>query len=637
MPPDEALADVPTSAHPAQGPGWTPLRRQAHAQDDEALGARIRLAAIMTVLGGIAFGCAAAGWMIGGNSQLISAYFFATQDAPVLLAFGLFSIVAVAAFRNDWAIAAICPIDRRRAWWLAAVILVIACGLIWIGTYLVYRRFGLAMDEFMADFDARIIARGHLLAAVAPEWRDDVPALQPIFRLELPGNAYWSSAYLPMNAAIRAVFVLLGAPTSQGIVLAGVAIIAVFAVARRLWPDRPDAAVVVAALTACSSQFLITAMTPYAMTAHLALNMIWLWLFLGDTRGRHALAAGVGFVACGLHQVIFHPLFVAPFIVSLMRARRWKLTAWYLAAYGAIGLFWVLYWAIELRVVSVPAGPAGPSADFGIGHFIRHVVAIVDLSPGGLFFMALNLLRFIAWQSPLVIPLALIGLMTQGERNRTIVDLAAGIALTLAAMLVLMPFQGHGWGYRYLHGFLGGLALIAAQGWIRITSNRVRAPRAPAFALALSILVSLAVVLPWQAYQVRALVTPYASAVAAIERAEADVVLVDPIDIWYGEDLVRNDPFLRARPKVLSLPRLDEAHLRELCARYDVAIFDRDDARHFGLRGMQYTRDVVARDQALRALARSLRCGHPVLSAGMSPTAVNRESAQPRRRVRRPG
>ncbi|HTO81013.1 MAG TPA: hypothetical protein VMQ73_02210, partial [Methylomirabilota bacterium] len=232
----------------------------------------------MSVLAGLSFGCAFAGWTLGQDSALISAWFFAVQDAPVLLVLGLFFLVAGAALRTDWGPVALRPIDPQRAVRLVAIMLAIVCGAVWVGSHVVYRDFALAMDEFMADFDARIIAHGRLLASVAPDWRDVVPALQPMFRLELPDNAVWSSAYLPMNAAIRAVFVLLGAPALEGVALAAVAIVAVFALARRLWPERPDAAVVAAVLLACSSQFLVIAMTPYAMTAHLALNMLWLWL-----------------------------------------------------------------------------------------------------------------------------------------------------------------------------------------------------------------------------------------------------------------------------------------------------------------------------------------------------------------------
>ena len=322
----------------------------------------------------------------------------------------------------------------------------------------------------MADFDARIIATGRLLASVAPDWRAYVPALQPIFRLEVADNAYWISSYLPMNAAIRAPFVLLGEPALQGVVLAAISLLALFGIARRLWPERPDAAVVGVVLLACSSQFLITAMTPYAMTAHLALNTIWLWLFLRDSRAGHVMAGGVAFVACGLHQVVFHPLFAAPFVLSLALARRWTLAAYYTGVYAAAGLFWILYWSLVLRAAHAPMAEA---ADGGILQFVHRVVHMVDLNAGSFAQLGLNVLRFVAWQSPLLIPLAAVGLTAGREGNRTIVALVGGIALTLTAVLVLMPFQGHGWGYRYLHGLLGSFSLIAAQGWIYVTDRGV--------------------------------------------------------------------------------------------------------------------------------------------------------------------
>jgi membrane associated rhomboid family serine protease len=61
--------------------------------------------------------------------------------------------------------------------------------------------------------------------------------------------------------------------------LAALAVVAIFGVARRLWPARLDAALLSALLVATSLQVLVTSMTSYAMTAHLTLNLIWLWLF----------------------------------------------------------------------------------------------------------------------------------------------------------------------------------------------------------------------------------------------------------------------------------------------------------------------------------------------------------------------
>jgi hypothetical protein len=107
-------------------------------------------------------------------------------------------------------------------------------------------------------------------------------------------------------------------------------------------------------------------------------------------------------------------------------------------------------------------------------------------------------------------------------------------------------------------------------------------------------------------------------AAEAIGRSDAQVVLVDPMEAWFGgwgADLVRNDPFLRTSPKVMALGHLDEEGLRKLCRNYDVALFDRRDAAQFGLR-MEQTAlaspPAVRRYEELRKLMASLGCGRPI-------------------------
>jgi hypothetical protein len=562
----------------------------------------------------LCFGGALAGGLIaavsGGDSTELPKFYLIFQDAPALLLLGLFLL-----FAGRWATArgeaAAATIARMQGWGPAWIIALLAAGVSYAGAYLVYRHFALSVDEFMADFDARIIAAGRLLAPVAPEWRDYVPALQPIFLLEVPENAYWVSSYLPINAAIRAAFLLLGDPALSGAALAGVSLLALFGVARKLWPDRPDAAVVAVLLLACSPQFLVTAMTPYAMTAHLALNLVWLWLFLRDTRTSHVLAAAVGFAACGLHQVIFHPLFAAPFLLSVLLARRWQLAAFYAASYAAIGLFWILYWSWLLHDL---AEPAARTASLGLAYQIGRIAEMVQVNIfASVSYMGLNLFRFVAWEVPLTIPLALIGVILCRRRGTLTRDLALGIVLTLAVVAILMPYQGHGWGYRYLHGLLGSLSLLAAQGWIALSERGETKERAPL--LLASLAVSLLLLFPWFAWQARAQVTPYAAASAAIARSDAQIVVIDPTGIWYGIDLVRNDPFLRAAPKVMALGYLREAEIEKLCRSYDVALFDRRDAAHFGLRDERTELSsprAFARYGELRSFMASLNCGRPV-------------------------
>lgn len=539
------------------------------------------------------------------DSTLISFHFMA-QDGPALLIIGLVCIVMSRFLERTPPRA----LDRRLSqrgsmWFICIAAVVVSCVIILIRRF-TYHDFALSLDEFMADFDARIFVGGRMLAPVAPEWREFVPALQPIFRLAVPEDAYIASSYLPGNAILRAGFILLGDGGLAGVVLAVVALVALYGVARSLWPDRPDAAAVSVVFLAASSQFLVTAATPYAMTAHLALNLTWLWLFLRDTRSSHGLAGAVAFVACGLHQVVFHPLFTAPFVISLVVKRRWKTAAFYGVVYAASAVFWILYGTLLLRGAGAVSAD---SASVGLTDFSRRVTELIDPSFDSVALMLLNLFRFLAWQSPLVVPLALFGLRSRGHRNVTVTCLLLGIAVTLAVAFAVLPFQGHGWGYRYLHGTLGSLSLIAAQGWIYATKDVSGSRVSPRIALLTSVACSLFVLLPWHLYQVHTFVSPYASASRAIERASAEVVVVDDFDIWYGSDLVRNDPFLRASPKVVSLRFLDERRLRALCGRSSVAIFDRDDALSFGLRIESMSEPVAARQRLMRDVMASIGCG----------------------------
>jgi len=539
------------------------------------------------------------------GSQLISQYFFVFQDAPVLVLLGAFLLVAQGLLRLRLAVTTPIWVSARHARSIAWATAAAVGALIYAGTHLVCRDYGLSLDEFMAEFDSRIIAGGKLMAPVTGEWRDLVPALQPIFRLPVPENAYWLSSYLPMNAAIRGAFLWLGDPTWAGVTLAAIALATLFAVARQLWPDRPDAAVISVILLATSAQFLVAAMTPYAMTAHLCLNLVWLWLFLRNAWWGHIAAVAVAFVASGLHQVAFHPLFAAPFLLSLLTTRRWSLAGFYGGAYAAIVLFWVLYW--NLLIGTTITTPIATNA--GLLSFVKRIGEIANFEPASLALMLFNLLRFLAWQSPLLLPLALLGLVNCRNRSGILLNLGLGIALTLAVVLVVMPFQGHGWGYRYLHGMLGSMALLGAQGWIWLSDRSAHLRRQLSYVFVLSIALSIFVLLPWRLLQVYAFVGPYAAASAAIAHSKADVVVVDASNIWYGVDLVRNDPLLASPPRVLNLTSLRSDQIKQLCGRYRMAIFDSEDASRVSLPLAPGQWPATAENaQRLRELMRSLDC-----------------------------
>ncbi|MDB5698293.1 MAG: hypothetical protein JWN69_1097 [Alphaproteobacteria bacterium] len=498
------------------------------------------------------------------------------------------------------------PMPDPRSWIvpLAAAVLVLC----YAGTFVVFHNYGLSLDEFMAGFDARIFGEGTLFARLPAEWRTHSDALQPLFVLKVPGDVAWSSSYLPGNAAIRALFEAIGDGALASPALAGVAVVLVYLVARKLAPKDGEFACVAVLLFATSSQFLITAMTPYSMTAHLAFNLAWLWLMLHDRPWSRAAALAVSFVACGLHQMVFHPLFVAPFLIWMWATGQRRLALFYSAAIAAFALFWIVYWQLAIAW----ALPDAPDAAHLGGTFLaeRAVTMVYEaMQIGTLILIVENLLRFMTWQNPLALVLVAAAFLTIRRQPTIAQALLGGIVLMFAAIFVLMPYQGHGWGYRYLHGLLGSFALAAAFGWRTIVNEAPELRRRLQVGLGIAILASMAVLLPLRAYQAHHFATPYATASANIAHIDADVVILDSGDRWYGGDLVRNDPFLRRRPIILLDQTLKPGAAQSLCRRYRVKVIS-DSSPEFGqIRRMTMTdAALVKKAQRLQRL-RIAGCG----------------------------
>jgi len=519
---------------------------------------------------------------IGGPQFVwLTAHFFQAQDRLWLAVFVLLFLgLAVAPL----------PIITSRAMSFmprkphAALVILALCVFIAgvVGMHMIFHGFHLSRDEILAEFDAVIFRSGRFEAPIDMEWRPFASALEPRFMLPNFQDVGFVSSYLPVNAGFRALVGLIADSNLTSPLLAAAAVLATFGVARRLWPTRLDAAVVCTLLVATSSQVLITSMTSYAMTAHLALNMIWLWFFLRDDKIGHGAAIATGFLASGLHQLIFHPLFAAPFIVRLWESERRSLALVYVASYAAICFFWIAYW----KLVLVWQGIAPQISDnTGPSYFLARIVVLVGgFQWAGVGLMLDNLLRFVSWQSPALLPLALLAYPAIRRGCGIAGELTAGLLLTLLAMFILLPYQGHGWGYRYVHGLIGSAALLGGYGWValssRMTEDEIGASRAM---LAICSAVALLVLLPARIMQAHDFVWPYFKASNAIERAPADVVIVDKSRLLFAEDLVRNDPFLRNRPKVLDLTNLSNANIEHLCMHYSVAIFDYGQATALGI------------------------------------------------------
>ena len=476
-----------------------------------------------------------------------------------------------------------------------------------VGTFVVFHGFAVSRDEAMARFDETIIAHGRLIWSVPVHWRPYADALEPLFRLPVRDNAGWVSSYLPINAALRAAFGAIASPMLTGPTLAALSIVALMGIGRKLWPGRPDAVVVAMLMLASSSQLLMMSMTAYAMTAHLALNLLWLWLFLREDRSSHVGAVLVGALATGLHQLVFHPLFVMPFVLSLWLTRRFRLAAWYTASYAFIVLFWIAYWQMILHANGMQgASTVEPGAFVGK---VWDLIRVFDI--GNIQIMTGNLVRFTTWQNPILIPLILVAFVNVKTMPRPIVLAAWGILATFVLVFAVLPFQGHGWGYRYVHGLLGSFALLVGHGWVALTSKvSEQTRRTIATQVLTASIFSFAVLLPARAYQTQAFVAPFAKAEDLIQHADSAFVFVDSDVIPYATDLVRNDPQLKNHPLVFDLWSLTDAQVRALCATDDVSVFDQTDdiASDFPFRSQRF----LGPSAPLRATMTQMHCGRPI-------------------------
>jgi hypothetical protein len=550
------------------------------------------------------------------GSHPLTFVFYRDQDAPfiaamaiLLLVLGLARLPAGIQRQAETVLDRVSAQPGLAAASLALLVIAIAAA----GVFVVLGGFPLTRDELMADFDAAIFASGRLIVALPPDWATFRDALAPEFVLPVRAPV-WVSSYLPGNAALRALVGTLVDPRWTSPLLAGIAVVALWRVARRLWPDRPDAVVVSLVMLATSSQVLVMATTSYAMTAHLAVNLSWLALHLRDDRPGHAGAIAVGALATGLHQLVFHPLFVAPFVLHLWVRRRHRLVILYAAAYAVIGLFWAAYWG--LVIAGTGRGAGGDTGTVGIAWLAVRIVELVEhFDSDGIALMAANLIRFLAWQHLLLVPLAGAAFAAIRRDEGIARPLAGGILLTLATVFVLLPYQGHGWGYRYLHGLIGNAALLAGFGWIALTAPAARERGGTVAAFAVATTIAVLIALPIHVVQVARMTAPWRAATAAITHADVDVVLIDRTGIAFAVDLVRNDPFLRNRPKVVDLDGVDGSKLELLCGRGSVAVFDRRQAEALGMMAQPVAEPEDAMRAQRRAVLARLGCDRTVDAA----------------------
>jgi len=420
-----------------------------------------------------------------------------------------------------------CPQSALIVTMIAAGVFAVAA----LGTELVCHDYPLSADEFMADFQAQIFLRGEVTAKVPARWVPALRVIKPTYVDYFPATHAWKATYLPVYAAMRALFQSVYLQSLLNPFLAAVTVLTLYATVRNIWPNEKQNALVAILLLAASAQFLVMAMTSYAMPAHLAFNTIWLWLYSRPDHRRFYLAPVVGVLAIGLHQPIVHALFAAPFLGRLVFQKKWRVVT----IFGLIYLTGCAGWYAWRAHYLAPSGGG--------------VVALFRFfNPRMLVIQPMDVLLVMGWSCLATPLLAVLGLRRIFRERPIVQDAALSCLFTFGFYYFFYLDQGHGWGYRYFHGALACLILVAVAGWDSLGKSIDR--RSTRQFLAAGVAASFFLLLPLRCYQAESFIRPFARAAEEIHSINAQVVGIDLLGTWYSADLIRNDPFLENTPVV---------------------------------------------------------------------------------------
>jgi len=427
---------------------------------------------------------------------------------------------------------------------------ILVCLITGVGTYCVFHGYSVCVDEFMSDYQAEIFASGNIYARIDPAWRDLAIPLTPTFAMFNAERNTWISPYLPIYAAIRAIFSRLGIRSLTNSALAGLSILALAGIVRKLWPREESFPLIACLLLATSSQFLLMSMTAFSMPAHLYLNLVWLWLYTRNDRWSCLATPWIGVLAMGLHNPVVHGLFVLPFLIRIALGKQWP-KAFYFASVYALGSgLWLAWMVYVSNGVASAGGEPSVSSMFVVPGWTQAL------------FQTMNLSLMVSWQSYALVFLVLMAATTRKTRTPFERDLLWSSLITFLFYSFFRTSQVNGWGYRYAYSILGNLVLLSLVGWQEL---RMQAgTRRSSIILGSSLVIALLVQLPIRSFQAERFVRPHYASFQYIMSLPASFVLVDAKMIWPAADLMRNDPFLRTTPKLLFSSRTTPHHLEIL-------------------------------------------------------------------------
>ena len=429
----------------------------------------------------------------------------------------------------------------------------VACLCLAAGSFWVYQAQPLAMDESAPYMQAQVFASGALLGQLPPDLLDWLvyPPFQNYFIHVSHQTGQVASAYWPGFALLLTPFMALGIPWLCNPALGGLAVWTIHRLTLQL-TESTEAAGASVLFTLASAAFVVNSISFYSMTAHLLCNAVFALLLLRPTVPRAAGAGLIGGLALTLHNPVPHMLFAVPWLIWLaFQPDRRRLIPAIAAGY----LPWVMIvgfgWHHLLQ--GLGEGTTSAAAANGGNPF---AVAISSLAgvfkvPGAtqLTDRLIGLAKLWLWAAPLLLLAACVGFW-RFRRDTHFRLLLASAVLTFVGYLFVPLSQGHGWGFRYVHSAWFVLPILAASvvtGPSRKVAGNARPAPGPLgrYALAAA-LGGLLVMTPFFLWQVHSFIQEHLAQLPAAGHGRPRIVIISPSMGYYAQDLVQNDPFLRA-------------------------------------------------------------------------------------------
>jgi hypothetical protein len=467
-------------------------------------------------------------------------------DLPSLLLLPLLGLLGLALSRRGEALSRLVRALEAAPWRVAGATTLL-CALL---SLVAFGARPLVMDEIAPLYQARVLAQGSLYGEVSPdaiEWLFFPRFTSGFFTID-PYLGRVLSYYWPGFALALAPLEAFGAGFLLNPLLAGGSVLLVRRVALDLsGHDRAVAGTAMLLLLAAPA-FAINAATYYSMNAHAFANLAFVALLLKPSSGRLIAAGAVCAWGLSLHNPFPHAVFALPWLIAQLKpADRWRRIACLALGYLPLVLLLVVGYHFYRNgflppKLGVPAVSAQRMLAFGF-----ELPALATLE-----YRLLGLGKLMAWSSFGLVPLAVLGAFDQ-RRNGPVWLLAASALATLLAYLVTPYSQGHGWGYRYFHGALATLPLLAAFALSPAAGATSPESGAPTRQLRTAnswwALGALAICLPLRAHEVSTYIGAHYRQRNAVSDARSECVHFMKVGRGdsYVQDLIWNEPRLEGR------------------------------------------------------------------------------------------